>query len=80
MHAGYALFENKKDITNAIRWIPLPASSSTRNTQVLSEENYKTLKQTFAATGYDLALDESCDITNTTQLIIFVCYLDRTLE
>lgn len=41
----------------------------------------KTLKQIFAATDcYDLTLDESCDIKDTTQLIIFVRYLDRTLK
>lgn len=81
LEAGNALFENKKDVVETIRRIPLSASTSTRNTHVLAEENHCDLKQQLNnANYYALAMDESCDVTDTAQLIIFVRYLDKTRE
>lgn len=75
MEARNALFENKKDIVEAIRRIILSALLlQTQGIHTFCQRKNKTLKETLAATNcYVLALDESCDIT---QLIIFVRYLD----
>ncbi|XP_054277673.1 protein FAM200A-like [Macrosteles quadrilineatus] len=61
--------------------MPPSASTSTQNTEVLAEESSKSLKQILAATDrYALALDESCDITDTAQLIVYVRFLDIKKE
>lgn len=47
----------------------------------MSIENYYCLIHALSATScYTLAIDESCDNTNTAQLCIFVRYLDHTNE
>lgn len=81
LEAGSALFESKKDVIEMIRRIPLSASTNTRNIHVLAEENhYDVKRQLHNANYYALALDESTDVTDTAQLIIFVRYLDQTRE
>lgn len=68
-------------LVDTIRHIPLSASLITKKTEVLTEEMYKTLKQTLVARDcYTLALDVSCNIEGTARLIICVCYLYRTDE
>lgn len=77
IEAGNALFENK-DVVDTIRRIPLSTSSNTRNTEVLAEENCKSIKQLLASTDeYALALDKSCDITDTSQMIVFGRFFDK---
>ncbi|XP_072375710.1 zinc finger BED domain-containing protein 5-like [Diabrotica undecimpunctata] len=81
MEAGNLLFQNKNDVVDTIQRIPISTTSSIRNTQVLADETYKTLKRILAVTKYfALALDESCDIPDTALLVIFVRYLDSTSE
>lgn len=73
------LFENKKEIIESFRHIPISTSTNTRNTEVLAKDNHKVLKQDLcSADFYSLALDESCDITDIVQLIIQVRYLNNT--
>lgn len=72
------LFENKKKIVETFRHIPISASTNTRNTEVLAKDNHNQLKQDLSTTDfYSIALDESCDITDTSQLIIHVKYLSN---
>ncbi|XP_025420706.1 zinc finger BED domain-containing protein 5-like [Sipha flava] len=72
------LFENKKEIVETFRHIPISASTNTRNTEVLAKDNHNQLKQDpSTADFYSIALDESCDITNISQLIIYVRYLSN---
>ncbi|XP_060846419.1 general transcription factor II-I repeat domain-containing protein 2-like [Rhopalosiphum padi] len=81
IEAGNALFDSKNDIMETIRNIPLSTSSNTRNTELLAKENHSNLIQSLSATGYYvLAMDESCDKTDTAQLCIFVRYFDNTSE
>ncbi|XP_060845753.1 general transcription factor II-I repeat domain-containing protein 2A-like [Rhopalosiphum padi] len=81
IEAGNALFDSKNDIMETIRNIPLSTSSNTRNTELLAKENHSNLIQSLSATGYyALAMDESCDKTDTAQLCIFVRYFDNTSE
>lgn len=73
------LFENKKEIVETFRHIPISASTNTRNTEVLAKDNHNQLKQDLSTPGfYSIALNESCDITDTSQLIIHVRYLSNT--
>lgn len=49
-----------------------------RNTEVLAKVNHNQLKQDLSTIDfYSLALDESCDITDTSQLIIHVRCLNN---
>lgn len=73
------LFENKKEIIETFNHIPKSKSTYTRNTEVLANGNHKLLKQDLStADFYSLALDKSCDITDTARLIIYVRYLNNT--
>lgn len=79
--AGSALFDGKQDVVDSISRIPLSAATTTRNTEVLADENNKMLMQVLAATdSYSLAIDESCDITDMAQLVVFVRFLDNAKE
>ncbi|XP_025202119.1 general transcription factor II-I repeat domain-containing protein 2B-like [Melanaphis sacchari] len=72
------LFENKKEIVETFRHIPISASTNTRNIEVLAKDNHNQLKQDLSTVDfYSIALDESCDITDTSQLIIHVRYLSN---
>lgn len=78
LEAGNVLFENRKDVVETIRRIPLSASTNTRNTHVLAEENHCDVKRQLNNSDYyALAMDESCDITDKAQLVIFVRFLDK---
>lgn len=60
------LFENKKEIIETFRHIPISASTNTRDTEVLAKDNHNQLKQDLStADFYSIALDESCDTTDT---------------
>lgn len=66
-----ALFPNKKEIIETFRHILISTSTNTRNIEVMAKENHKLLKQDLSTADlYSLALDESCDITDTAQFII----------
>jgi len=79
LQSANILFENKKEIIETMSHIPISTSTHTRNTEVLANDNHKLLKQDLSiADFYSLALDESCDITDTAQLIIYVRYLNNT--
>lgn len=50
-----------------------------RNSEVMDKENHELLKKDLPIIYfYSLALNGSCDITNTDQLIIYVRYLNNT--
>lgn len=79
--AGNVLFETKQDVVETISRIPLSAATNTRNTEVLADENNTMLKQVLgAADSFALAIDESCDITDTAQLVVFARFLDNTKQ
>jgi hypothetical protein len=72
-----ALFEEKKDIINAIQSIPLSARSHTRRTELLAGDNKNNLIYILQmAPCYAIAIDESCDIVDSEQMSIFVRFLD----
>ncbi|XP_050532632.1 protein ZBED8-like [Daktulosphaira vitifoliae] len=72
-----ALFEEKKDIINAIQSIPLSARSNTRRNEILADDNKNSLISILQkAPCYALALDESCDIIDSEQISIFVRFFD----
>lgn len=72
------LFENKKEIVKIFRHIPISASINTRITEIVAKDNHNQLKQNLTTVDfYSLALDEFCNITDTSQLIIHVKYLNN---
>lgn len=74
VEAGNVLFENKKDVIETIQRNPISASANTRNSHVLAEENLCDVKRQLKnADYYALAIDESCDVTNTAQLMRSFC-------
>jgi len=73
------LFENKKNVNKSFQHVSISKSTNTRNTVVLAKNNHKLLKQDlYTADFYSLALEESCDITHTAQLMIHVRYQNKT--
>jgi len=55
-----------------------PDISISRNNEVLAKDVHNQLKQDLSSADfYYLALNESCDITDTSQLIIYVKYLNN---
>ena len=79
IEAGNVLFPN--NITETFHRIPLSASTNIRNTEILAKETHSNLMNALSTTSYyALAVDESCDITDTAQLCIFVRYLDNATE
>lgn len=73
------LFGNKKEIIKSFYHIPISKSIITRNITVMAKNNHELLKQDLStADFYILDLDESCDITDTAQLIIHLKYLNNT--
>jgi hypothetical protein len=75
------LFENKKETIETFNHILISLSTKTKNTEVFISDNQKLLKQELCTAGFcSSALDESCDITDTAQLIIYVKYLKNTTE
>lgn len=81
LNAVNVLFENKKDIIESFRHIPISISTNTMNTVVLAEDNHKLLKQDVSTTDfYYLALDESCNITDITLLWFMYGTLTKPLE
>ncbi|CAH1993089.1 unnamed protein product [Acanthoscelides obtectus] len=81
LEAGNVLFDNRKDVVETIRRIPLSASTNSKNTHVLAEENHSEVKEQIKNSDYyALAMDESCDITDNAQLVTFVRFLDKISE
>lgn len=81
IEAASVLFDNKQDVVDTIKRTPLSTNTNTRNTEVLAEESYKSLKEDLLATQwFALALDESCDITDKAQLIVFVRFFNSSKE
>ncbi|XP_060845950.1 general transcription factor II-I repeat domain-containing protein 2-like [Rhopalosiphum padi] len=77
LEVATALFEDKKDIINAIQNIPLSARSNTRRTELLADDNKNNLIHILQmAPCYAIAIDESCDIVDSEQMSIFVRFLD----
>lgn len=73
-----ALFEEKKDVIDGIKSIPLSARSNTRRTEILADDNKKSLlKLVKKAPCYALALDESCDIVDDEQMSVFVRFFEE---
>jgi len=81
IEAANTLFDKENDIKQTFHRIPLSATTNTRNTEILAKENHCNLIRALSVTGYyALAIDESCDISDTAQLCIYVRYLDNTSE
>uniref|UniRef100_A0A8C1R9U2 HAT C-terminal dimerisation domain-containing protein n=1 Tax=Cyprinus carpio TaxID=7962 RepID=A0A8C1R9U2_CYPCA len=74
--AADALFKdlkNKEDITNAIKSVPLGPATVARRVELLSEDvNQQVLKDLSLCECYSLQFDESQDVTDTAQLMVFV--------
>ncbi|KNE86563.1 hypothetical protein PSTG_20075 [Puccinia striiformis f. sp. tritici PST-78] len=69
LQISWILGKHMKPFTDAD--IVKESSTNTRNTEVLAKDNHNQLKQDLStADFYSIALDESCDITDTSQLII----------
>lgn len=65
--------KNKKEIIKTFHHISISTSTKTRNTEVLSDDNHKISKKVlFTVDFYALPLDESYEITDIAQLIIYV--------
>lgn len=77
LEVATALFEERKDIINAIQSIPLSAKNNTRRTEILPDDNKNNLIHILQKVPcYAIALDESCDIVDSEQMSIFVRFLD----
>uniref|UniRef100_A0A8C1NJA8 Uncharacterized protein n=1 Tax=Cyprinus carpio TaxID=7962 RepID=A0A8C1NJA8_CYPCA len=65
--------KNKEDITNAIESVPLGPATVARRVELLSEDvNQQVLKDLSLCECYSLQFDESQDVTDTAQLMVFV--------
>ena len=66
-------FKNKHDINAAINSFPLAATTVTRRVESLSEDvNRQVLKDMALCEYFSLQFDESLDISDVVQLIVFV--------
>lgn len=66
-------FKNKDEIKNALRSVPLGPASVTRRVKSLSEDVHRqVLKDLSICTYFSLQFDESLDVMDTAQLVVFV--------
>ena len=75
------LFDGKKrdEILGKIKQIPLSDSTAMRSTELLAEDLVLQLNERLKSTNcISLAIDESTDMTDNSQLIMFVRYYDES--
>ena len=75
------LFYGKKkdEILDKIEQIPLSDSTAIRRTELLAEDLVLQLNKRLKSTNFiSLAIDESTDTTDNSQLIVFVRYYDES--
>ena len=66
-------FKNKDDIRTALRGVPLGPATVTRRVELLSEDvDRQVLKDLSRCEYFSLQFDESLDVMNTAQLVVFV--------
>ena len=66
-------FKNKNDIRTALRGVPLGPATVTRRVESLSEDvDRQVLKDLSRCEYFSLQFDESLDVMNTAQLVVFV--------
>ena len=74
------MFPDKADIQRAFKDIPLSARTVARRVDMLSSNIVDQLNENIRKSGFvSLALDESTDITGSTQLCIFIRYVFENL-
>lgn len=68
---------NKEEIVNRVKQVPLSDTSAMRRLEVLFEDCFAALLSDLKSTEYmSLAVDESTDVTDMSQLSMFVRYFD----
>lgn len=78
LQAGAVQFMNKQYVNETIRRIPISATTKKINTHIWSQQNQCDVKRQFkSADCYDLAMDQSCDVTDKAQLFLLVRYMDK---
>jgi hypothetical protein len=73
IEAETSLLEGKNDLVEKLRRVPLSASCSTRDTQLLQAENFTDAKNELeVAEFYALAVNELCDLNDIARLSLCV--------
>ena len=75
-------FQKRDDIKAALSSVPLGPATVTRRVEVLSEDvDQQVLRDLSLCEYISLQLDESADLTNTAQLVVFVrmAFQDSTM-